>query len=133
MAKRSGHSDWKSMRKLRQLAELLGHVPPKEMLSHVSTLLEKSNDEPYTREEVLKILEATDEELVKHSLNQNTEDSKSLTCILGSSRKDSPFLARTFKTRTVITIGCGNKYLACANAPATLVAFHRIFAAHNPF
>ncbi|KAH7695288.1 galactokinase, partial [Aphelenchoides avenae] len=74
MAKRSGHSDWKSMRKLRQLAELLGNVPPKEMLNHVNKLLEKGNDEPYTREEVLKLLEATNDDLVKHSLNQNTED-----------------------------------------------------------
>lgn len=76
MAKRSGHGDWKTVRKLRQLAELLGSIPAKDMLEHVKKLLEKKNDEPYTRDEVLKLLDATDEELVQHSLNSNTQDSK---------------------------------------------------------
>jgi N-acetylgalactosamine kinase len=66
--------NWKEVRKLRQIAELLGNLSPKQMLQELPKNLEKPVNEPYKRHEVLELLGANDEELVKYSLNSNTED-----------------------------------------------------------
>ncbi|CAB3988740.1 N-acetylgalactosamine kinase-like [Paramuricea clavata] len=61
--------DWKSVRKLAQVQEKLD-VTLEKMLEFVDEVL---HNEPYTREEICKILEISDDELIKQCLSESTE------------------------------------------------------------
>lgn len=78
IAKKSGTSneEWYKVRTLRDAASLLGLVDkPGDMLVAVEQYLAKGDDdEAHSRDEVCKILQCTDSELAKHSLNSNTQN-----------------------------------------------------------
>uniref|UniRef100_A0A1I7ZQT6 GHMP_kinases_C domain-containing protein n=1 Tax=Steinernema glaseri TaxID=37863 RepID=A0A1I7ZQT6_9BILA len=70
MAKKRGVTDWRGVRTLRQLARHL-QLDPHEMEEVIKQELKPTND-PYTRAELLELLEVTDDQLNEHSLNSNT-------------------------------------------------------------
>jgi len=65
--------DWSTVRTLKQAETLVGAKDLDEMLSIVTKQLKS---EAYSREEVCSILEASDADLAKHSLNNNTQGLK---------------------------------------------------------
>jgi hypothetical protein len=68
----SKSSDWTKVRRLKDLQHALNHSL-EECEKHADTLLHKGF---YTRDEILKELNATDEQLRQFSLNSNTQESK---------------------------------------------------------
>lgn len=74
VAKRLVHCNWREIRTLRNLAEFLG----KDLDEMVEIIDRHFDDEPMSREAVLRALETTEEDLIEYSLNNNTTDSKLL-------------------------------------------------------
>ncbi|TKR96084.1 hypothetical protein L596_010155 [Steinernema carpocapsae] len=70
MAKKHEITDWRGVRTLRQLATHL-ELEPREMEDVIKKEMKPVND-PYTRQELVKLLQITDAQLNEHSLNQNT-------------------------------------------------------------
>ena len=72
MAKGKG-LDWTKVKKLLPLADALG-LPPSEMTPVVDDVLHR---EPYSREEICKILEISDEEMSRECLTEKSRDVQS--------------------------------------------------------
>lgn len=72
IAKKKG-LNWREVRKLILLADSLG-LPLDEMAAIVT---EHLHPEPYTREEICKVLEITDEELIRECLSEKSKDVQS--------------------------------------------------------
>ena len=69
-------NNWHSIRTLRDVAELAGLAEqPEKMLEFVKIYLGDNSEEYYTRKQICTILECTDKELAKYSLNSNTQNS----------------------------------------------------------
>jgi hypothetical protein len=68
----SNSTEWTKIRRLKDL-QLSLNQSLEQCGKHVDALLHK---EPYTRSEILKALNTTDEELGRFSLNANTQESK---------------------------------------------------------
>lgn len=68
------------MRTLKQAAALFGFEnEPHEMIKYVEQFLTKQDNSPHTRNEVCKALEIDEQDLMKHSLNSNTQQSGSFS------------------------------------------------------
>ncbi|KAI1713590.1 galactokinase galactose-binding signature domain-containing protein [Ditylenchus destructor] len=66
--------EWSSVRTLKQAAALFGFEnEPHEMIKYVEQFLTKQDNSPHTRNEVCKALEIDEQDLMKHSLNSNTQ------------------------------------------------------------
>ena len=69
---------WRDLRRLGDVQVQLG-VSLEDM---VKTVAEMLHPEPYSKEELCKVLEVTEEELVTTSLSQNTLEGESVSSVV---------------------------------------------------
>ena len=69
---------WRDLRRLGDLQVQLG-VSLEDMVKTVAKVL---HPEPYSKEELCKVLEVTEEELVTTSLSQNTLEGESVSSVV---------------------------------------------------
>uniref|UniRef100_A0AC35FNE9 Galactokinase n=1 Tax=Panagrolaimus sp. PS1159 TaxID=55785 RepID=A0AC35FNE9_9BILA len=73
VAKRQLHCNWREIRTLRHLSEFLGKTDFDDMIAVIDRHFD---EEPMSRENVLRALETTDDDLIEYSLNNNTTEMK---------------------------------------------------------